>query len=357
MVGLLLFFGAIIGAHGRGARPLRMETVVAEPSARALIEIDNMQQIEPRLQVLRKEDIDNERRELRKHIDEINFRLSDAEKNEILIEADKMDPEGYMCKNEIIEVKELQFTDQVRCYNTTEEVCSMVHETVFEEKEEKQCDTHFRKICWIDYEDQATTETVRICNKKPQRVCNLSKEKLQELDVMEETKEHYETVCQTRYVQVNMTENKITCEMKNQEMCMPEGSDNCVVFQKRECESKPVEVIKQIPKTGCTQQKSVMKYDPLCPLVVENEVCQDVEKTFVHKKPVEVCEMEPREVCTTIVKQYPTLQMRSQCDFLPRETCTPERVQPQLVTKPVIKKLCMKRNGQRNSDTEEDNSI
>ena len=85
-----------------------------------------MQQIEPRLQVLRKEDIDNERRELRKHIDEINFRLSDAEKNEILIEADKMDPEGYMCKNEIIEVKELQFTDQVRCYNTTEEVCSMV---------------------------------------------------------------------------------------------------------------------------------------------------------------------------------------------------------------------------------------
>ena len=34
--------------------------------------------------------------------------------------------------------------------------------------------------------------------------------------------------------------------------------------------------------------------------------------------------------------------MSQQCDFLPRETCTPERVQPQLVTKPVIKKLCMK---------------
>ena len=37
-----------------------------------------------------------------------------------------MNPEGYMCENTIIEVKELQFTDQVRCYNTTEEVCSMV---------------------------------------------------------------------------------------------------------------------------------------------------------------------------------------------------------------------------------------
>ena len=42
------------------------------------------------------------------------------------IEADSMNPEGYMCENTIIEVKELQFTDQVRCYNTTEEVCSMV---------------------------------------------------------------------------------------------------------------------------------------------------------------------------------------------------------------------------------------
>ena len=40
-----------------------------------------------------------------------------------------------------------------------------------------------------------------------------------------------------------------------------------------------MEVIKQIPKTGCKQVKTEMKYDPLCPLVVENEVCQDVEKT------------------------------------------------------------------------------
>ena len=85
-----------------------------------------MQHLEPRLQVLKKEDVEVESREIRRHIDEINLRLTDVEKNEIMLEADKMDPVGYMCTNEIIEVKELQFTDQVRCYNTTEEVCSMV---------------------------------------------------------------------------------------------------------------------------------------------------------------------------------------------------------------------------------------
>ena len=34
--------------------------------------------------------------------------------------------EGYSCENTIIEVKELKFTEQVRCYNTSEEVCNMV---------------------------------------------------------------------------------------------------------------------------------------------------------------------------------------------------------------------------------------
>ena len=52
--------------------------------------------------------------------------------------------------------------------------------------------------------------------------------------------------------------------------------------------------------------------------------------------------MEPREVCTTVIKQYPSLKMETQCDLQPRETCTPERVQPQLVTRPVIKKICTK---------------
>ena len=50
---------------------------------------------------------------------------------------------------------------------------------------------------------------------------------------MEETKEVYETVCQTRYKQVNVTESKTSCRMVEEQMCMPEGSDNCIPFQRR----------------------------------------------------------------------------------------------------------------------------
>ena len=57
-------------------------------------------------------------------------------------------------------------------------------------------------------------------------------------------------------------------------------------------------------------------------------------------KPIEQCELNPRQVCYDIVKQYPTLKMVTDCQILPRETCNPERVRPKEVTKPVIKKIC-----------------
>ena len=73
---------------------------------------------------------------------------------------------------------------------------------------------------------------------------------------------------------------------------------------------------------------------------------------FVKRVPKESCEMSPREVCRNVIVQYPSLQMERQCQLMPRETCTPERVQPQMVTRPVIKKLCT-----RNNDDTENQSI
>ena len=83
----------------------------------------------------------------------------------------------------------------------------------------------------------------------------------------------------------------------------------------------------------------IFKLTPSCPLVIENKICNDVEKTFVANVPKEVCELHPREVCVDIVKQYPSLQVAQNCKLLPRETCSPERVQPKEVTRPVIKKV------------------
>ena len=95
---------------------------------------------------------------IKRQIEQINKRLSENEKEMLIIEANTDNPPGYQCTNEIMEIKEVSFTDQIRCYNTTEEVCSMTHITVFESRTEKQCDTHFKKVCWIDYADEANTE-------------------------------------------------------------------------------------------------------------------------------------------------------------------------------------------------------
>ena len=110
-----------------------------------------------------------------------------------------------------------------------------------------------------------------------------------------------------------------------------------ILFQ--DCKSETVTTLKAIPSTSCDQKEHTFKLTPACPLVIENKVCEDVEKTFVAKIPREVCELHPREVCVDIVKQYPALQGHQNCKFLPRETCSPERVQPKEVTRPVIKKV------------------
>ena len=72
---------------------------------------------------------------------------------------------------------------------------------------------------------------------------------------------------------------------------------NCFYFF-QDCTTKQIITKKQIPNTSCDQVSREICVTPACPLVVENKVCQDVEKTFVTMVPKESCELHPREVCT-----------------------------------------------------------
>ena len=47
---------------------------------------------------------------------------------------------------------------------------------MFQAVTEKRCEKHFKKECWIDYNEQANSQTVRICTIKPQRKCDLTLE-------------------------------------------------------------------------------------------------------------------------------------------------------------------------------------
>ena len=86
----------------------------------------NLQSLEPKLRVLNKNQIDDSTRQIRNRIAQINAKLTESEKESILADAEKEDPTGFKCEKQILEIKEVTFVDQVRCYNTTEEVCAMV---------------------------------------------------------------------------------------------------------------------------------------------------------------------------------------------------------------------------------------
>jgi len=294
--------------------------------------------LEPELKILKNEEVEDSTRQIRQRIEQINQKLSEAEKDTLLAEATKEDPIGFNCEKQILNITEVSFVEQVRCYNTTEQVCSMTQKTVFEARTEKRCDIHFKKECWIDYKEQSTSQTIHICTTKPERKCDLTPAE-KEAFGKTECNTYYETVCQTKYIEKNVVEDRPVCNDIVEEMCNENGQD-CMQFTRKECSTQQITTKKQIPNTSCDQVSREICVTPACPLVVENKVCQDVEKTFVTMVPKESCELHPREVCTDIVKQYPSLQMVTDCQYLPRETCSPERVQPKEITRPVIKKVC-----------------
>ena len=107
-------------------KPKALITRQRQPRLGTLLDEIDINSLEPTLKVLRKSDIEKSTNEIKQRIQQINERLSQAEKNEIILEADQMNPVGFECENQVLDVKEVIFVEQVRCYKTTEEVCSTV---------------------------------------------------------------------------------------------------------------------------------------------------------------------------------------------------------------------------------------
>ena len=67
-----------------------------------------------------------ETRRLQEEIDKINRALTEEEKNTVLMDPMDMDPMGYICSKEVLELNEITYLDQLLCFNTTEEQCYKV---------------------------------------------------------------------------------------------------------------------------------------------------------------------------------------------------------------------------------------
>ena len=87
----------------------------------------NLNSLKPQLKVLSKSDVDASTKQIQRNIEEINAKLTQGEKETILAEASKEDPVGYICEKQILNLTEVSFVEQVHCYDTTEEVCSLVN--------------------------------------------------------------------------------------------------------------------------------------------------------------------------------------------------------------------------------------
>ena len=92
-------------------------------------EIDKV--LEQKVNIWERKDVNQDTERIRRKIEQVNKRLTEEENDVLIGNAAEENPEGYDCENQIMEIKEVNFVDQVRCYNTTEEICSMVRSVQF----------------------------------------------------------------------------------------------------------------------------------------------------------------------------------------------------------------------------------
>ena len=98
-----------------------------QPRLGPSLEEVNSNSLKPQLKILSKSGIDASTKQIQRNIQEINAKLTQGEKETILAEASKEDPVGYLCEKQILNLTEVSFVEHVHCYDTTEEVCSLVN--------------------------------------------------------------------------------------------------------------------------------------------------------------------------------------------------------------------------------------
>ena len=88
--------------------------------------MQNDEPLEPKLSFLTRDELKTTSRQIRREVEIINNTLSENDKIELLTDVNNEDPMGYICEKTLMEIKELQYVDQLLCFNTTEEICYKV---------------------------------------------------------------------------------------------------------------------------------------------------------------------------------------------------------------------------------------
>ena len=204
--------------------------------------------------------------------------------------------------------------------------------------QEEECQDQFRKVCTIEFQTEASEETLEVCG--PELLSSCEKE---EGEV--ECRTEYKTECSTRQTAHQVMEDVVQCQTVSQEKCqdLSEGSQT-----RRECQSWPVQrcvvsqrnITKHSPTKACSPRPTQLCSPRGCSLKEGPVVCQERRQTVLRQSPVERCELQPEEKCGAVTRLLPALHTTETCLQVPRETCSLARINPRKIRKPTIKKWC-----------------
>ena len=70
---------------------------------------------------------------------------------------------GRKCIDKVIMTEETVYDEVITCDHSYDKRCHTSYVTNYESQQEEECEEHFKKICYIEYEPLAYNETVEVC--------------------------------------------------------------------------------------------------------------------------------------------------------------------------------------------------
>jgi len=244
---------------------------------------------------------------------------------------------GRKCINKVIMTEETVYDEVITCDHSYDKRCHTSYVTNYESQQEEECEEHFKKICYIDYEPLAYNETVEVCRTPVVKDCG------KEGPAICQTV--YESECWTKQNVHEVEDDVTSCQTVLEQKCKEvtvgyTTKDECDEWPVEKCSVEKKLVKKVTPETGCHKEPVELCAPKGCGFTNGPVSCHNRVKTIVVDKPIEECNIEPIRSCKHVTKLVPKLVPVQECVDVPKEICARSKTNPRKIKKPVVKKWC-----------------
>merc|ERR1711971_679732 len=250
-----------------------------------------------------------------------------------------------ICFDKMSIIEETQFDNLETCNHSYQKKCHTTYVTQYQPYQEEECKESFKKSCHLSMEKATVKEQVEVCRTPLVKTCDNNLDS----DTEAECKTMYESECWTKYEKHEVDDDVPKCETVNEEKC--DASGKCESWPKEVCQIVSSKVVKTTPKSGCDKVPRTMCYTANCEITEGPLECHQEPREVLVDRPVEECGMESFNTCRPVTKLTPSLVPKQTCRDVPRETCSTSKVNPRRVRRPVIRRVCIRKDD--DTDTED----